>query len=163
MNCQSKTSAGLGALLGVGLFLIISAAAFAAGDREVAEASITPGQVTWRTIADAQSWTLSVSGQGIYLRERYEDGETPTLRPVGPDGERFPDGRYNWELRAIRPSEQDRLMKTRALARQRQVRTERGTFERRIVERPVVTSGSFRILNGGFVIPPSESEELRLR
>ena len=88
-----------------------------------------------------------------------EDGETPSLRPVAPDGERFPDGSYQWELRAINPAEQDdRLMTRRAPARTRQIRTERGTFERRVGRRSVVASGSFQIENGGFVMPRLDEE-----
>ena len=78
-------------------------AVWAAGPQQVADVQISPGQVTWRTFVDAEGWTLTISGQGIYLRERYEDRAIPSLRPVAPDGERFPDGSYNWELRAINP------------------------------------------------------------
>ena len=116
---------------------------WAAGNQKVAQVNITPGQVTWRTIADAQGWMLTVSGQGIYLRERYEGRTIPPLRPVAPDGERFPDGSYHWELRAINPVEQDdRLMTRRPPGRTRQIRTERGTFERRIVARKSGSSNS---------------------
>ena len=133
---------------------------WAAGPQKVADVQISPGQVTWKPYVDAKGWTLTISGQGIYLRELYEDGETPSLRPVAPDGERFPDGSYNWELRAISPVLQDdRLMTRRPPARTRQVRTERGTFERKVVRRAVVTSGSFRIQGGGFVMPRLEEEQ----
>ena len=137
---------------------------WAAGPQQVADVQISPGQVTWKTLVDAEGWTLTISGQGIYLRKCYEDREIPSLCPVAPDGDRFPDGSYNWELRAILPVQQDdSLMTRRAPARTRQIRTERGTFERRVVRRAVVTSGSFRIDRGGFVMPQPELEELRPR
>ena len=146
------------------LVFCVAATLWAAGPQQVADVQISPGQVTWRPYVDAEGWLLTISGQGIYLRERYEEREIPSLRPVAPDGERFPDGSYNWELRAINPVEQDdRLMTRRSPARTRQVRTERGTFERKVVRRSVVTSGSFRIQGGGFVLPQPELEELRLR
>ena len=49
-------------------------------------------------------------------------------------------------------------MTRRPPARTRQIRTERGTFERKVARRPVVTSGLFRIQGGGFVMPQSEEE-----
>ena len=135
---------------------------WAAGPQQVADVQISPGQVTWKPYVDTQGWTLTISGQGIYLRERYEDRETLSLHPVAPDGERFPDGSHNWELRAISPLVRDGLKTRRAPARQRQIRVERGTFERRVVRRPVVASGSFRIQGGGFAIPrPGKADGLR--
>ena len=138
---------------------------WAAGPQKVADVQISPGQVTWKTYADAEGWTLTISGQGIYLRERYEERETPSLRPLAPDGERFPDGSYNWELRAINPvdDQEDRLMTRRVPGRTRQIRTERGTFERKVVRRSVVASGSFRIQGGGFVMPRLIEEGLEGR
>ena len=130
---------------------------WAAGPQQVADVQISPGQVTWKPYVDAEGWLLTISGQGIYLRERYEEREIPSLRPVAPDGDRFPDGAYNWELRAINPAEQDdRLMTRRPPARTRQIRTARGTFERKVVRRSVVASGSFQIQGGGFVMPQVE-------
>ena len=51
----------------------IAAPLWAAGPQKVADVQIIPGQVTWRTHVDAEGWTVTISGQGIYLRERYEE------------------------------------------------------------------------------------------
>ena len=67
------------------LFGWVAAMLWAAGNQKVVEVSITPGQVTWRTIAEAEGWLLTVSGQGIYLRERYEGRAILSLRPVAPE------------------------------------------------------------------------------
>lgn len=136
-------------------------AATAAGPQPVADVQISTGQVAWKTYVDAEGWTLSVSGQGIYLREQYDDAGEIRLSPIGPDSERLPDGRYNWELRAVNPAVQQSLETRRAPTRQRQVvrtETEHGYFERRVVERPVVTSGSFQIQSGAFVMPSVKGE-----
>ena len=46
---------------------------WAAGPQQVADVQISPGQVTWKTFVDAEGWPLTISGQGIYLRELYEE------------------------------------------------------------------------------------------
>jgi hypothetical protein len=137
----------------------------AAGPNSVADISITPGQVTWSPNIKAEKWVLSVSGPGIDLREVVEAGERLRLQTVAPDGERLPDGRYNWELRAIGFDARESILERGekpASIRQRTARRE-VTFERRAIEpRPPVVSGSFRIERGGFVMPPAaqEGEEL---
>lgn len=134
----------------------------AAGPDPVAEISVTPGQITWTPKINAEKWLLTVSGQGIYLREIVESGEPLRLQPNAPDGERLTDGAYNWELRAInterRDKNEDRDQKPSSIRQRSGGRTV--TFERRAVVRPVVTSGSFRVANGAFVMPsPEEVDE----
>lgn len=147
--------------LSFGLTLCLAAAAFAASPASIADVQINSRRVAWVTRIGAQGWTLSVSGEGIYLRERYEPADRIALDVVAPDGERLPDGTYNWELRALSPEVERSLATRQSSAQQRQaVRTknERGDFERRSVGRPIVASGSFRIVGGSFVIPVAEEE-----
>jgi hypothetical protein len=141
--------------------ILLRGAGLAAGPDPVADVSITPGQVTWSPNIKAEKWLLTVSGQGIYLREIVEPGEPLRLEPNAPDGERLADGIYISELRAIGPERRESIAEPDqkpASIRQRSARRET-TFERRPVERPVVTSGSFRVESGGFAMPPEERRE----
>jgi hypothetical protein len=139
-------------------FVMLLSPVFPAGPDPVADISITPGQIGWTPNIKAEKWLLTVSGQGIYLREVVEAGEPLRLQPNAPDGERLADGSYNWELRAIVPERRESLAERDqkpSSVRQRSAPGEL-TFERRPAERPVVTSGSFRLERGGFVMPPPE-------
>jgi hypothetical protein len=141
--------------------LLLAGAAYAAGPQdEVAEITVSPGRIHWRTNVQAASWTLTVSGQGIYLRESFEQGKQPTLQSTAPDGERLADGSYNWELRAVQaPSGLSREAMQRDQTQPTRSRAQRGAveFERRQVSRAAVTSGSLQVLNGAFVMPQPES------
>lgn len=137
--------------------LLLAGAASAADPKdEVATISIDPGQIHWQPKVTSQAWTVTISGQDIYLRRRFE-GEQPTVWPTTPDGELLPDGSYNWELRAIQPATLDR----EALREERreEARTEEDgvEFERRHERRAIVTSGSFVVRDGAFVVPRPES------
>lgn len=140
------------------IWLVPPSAVYGAGPDPVAEISITPGQVNWTTRIKAEKWLLTVSGQGIYLREVVDAGGPLRVQAAAPDGERLADGSYNWELRAIGPERRESIPgrdQQPSSIRQRSGRGET-TFERRPVERPVVTSGSFRVEGGAFVMPPPE-------
>lgn len=142
--------------------LLLAGAAFAAGPQsEVAEITVAPGQIQWRPNVASAGWTLTVSGQGAYLRESFEQGKQPVLRPTAPDGERFADGSYNWELRAVMPSAGVRREEAPSAGTQpTRSRSQRNVqFERRQERRPAVTSGSFDVLNGAFVMPRREGAE----
>lgn len=142
--------------------LLLCVAGFAAGPQgEVADITVSPSRIQWRPNVSSPAWTLTVSGQGVYLRESFEKGEQPRLSPTAPDGERLTDGSYNWELRAVQaPSGLSREEAATARTQPTRSRSQRSSveFERRQVNRAVVTSGSFRVLNGSFVIPQPESD-----
>lgn len=142
--------------------LLLAGASFAAGPQgEVAEITVAPGQIHWKTNVAGAGWTLTVSGQGAYLRESFEQGKQPVLRSTAPDGERFADGSYNWELRAVMATAGVRPEETRAEGTQpTRSRSQRNVeFERRQERRPTVTSGSFQVRNGAFVMPRPEGGE----
>jgi hypothetical protein len=150
------------------LGLAVLAPATAAGDH-VAALRVSSVQLEWTPQVRAEGWTLSVSGEGIYWRKVFESGDPPTLSLTAPDGKRLPDGRYNWELRAVKP-EQSRESRRGMLGEERRDELEDAdegrrvaesgeTFVRRRVRRPVVTSGSFRIQNGSVVMPKREERE----
>ena len=138
----------------------VTLATWAAEAQRVASVQISAEQITWDPVVGAERWLLTVSGQGIYLRETYQGGEMPSLRPIAPDGEWLADGSYKWELRAIK-SEQNALADRGEADRERPlgVDTGRGTFELRIDPKPVVTSGSFLVQGGSFVDPWVEAED----
>ena len=144
------------------LALGLATTATAAEPQPTADTQISSGLVTWNTAVEAVGWRLTVSGQGIYLRERYVDAGEIRLSPVGPDGTLLPDGSYDWELRALSPEAQQREGRPRSATGRRQVVrtvTDRGYFERSAVERPALFSGSFSIDGGSFVMPTAEEEE----
>ena len=136
--------------------LLAGVASAADPESEVARIRVDPGQIHWQPKVTSQAWTVTISGQGIYLRQRFE-GEQPTVWLTTPDGELLADGSYNWELRAIRPATLDR----EALREERreEARTEEDgvEFERRLERRAVVSSGSFVVRHGAFVVPRPES------
>jgi len=139
-------------------FLLATGIAAAAGAGAVADISITPGQISWSPNIQAEKWLLTVSGQGIYLRQVIAAGEPLRLQPVAADGKRLTDGRYNWELRAIESKASEGISEVDerpASIRQRVPRREM-TLERRAPERALAASGSFRVERGGFVMPAAK-------
>jgi hypothetical protein len=97
----------------------------------------------------------------------FEKGGPVRLQTTAPDGERLADGSYNWELRAIKPEIGQGAQTQQSPPKQRRLEATEinpGQFERRYVARPVVSSGSFQVQGGGFVMPrqePGESESSR--
>ncbi len=133
---------------------------WAAGAQRIAVVQVGPGQISWTPEVRAERWLLTVSGQGIYLREVYQGGEIPSFRSIAPVGQFLADGSYNWELRAIDQEPSGTAARGEAEEEEpRQMDTARGTFERRIVRRPLVTSGSFLVEGGSFVVPRAEDRE----
>jgi len=132
-------------------FVLAAGIAAAAGPVGVAEVRITPGEITWSPNVTSEKWLLTVSGQGAYLRELVRDGEPLRLRIAAPDSERLADGAYNWELRAVMPSSTT----AKSVGKHSQPTRSRSNtlFERGLSERPIVTSGSFRVTNSEFVMP----------
>ena len=150
------------------VFLGLAAIALATDQEKIVRILISPEEITWQPQVEAERWVFTVSGEGIYLREIYEPGDTPSLSAIGPDGVILPDDSYNWELRAIGTGEPDERRTERRSAEEeeeaeaedvRRVRTERGFFERRTVRPPVVESGSFRIQGGAFVVEDRRERE----
>jgi hypothetical protein len=142
-------------------FLVAAALATAAGPAAVADIHFTSGQIRWDTKVDAGKWVLTVSGQGLHYREIVENRVSPAFQIVAPDGERLPDGSYKWELRAIGPEAPDSVAE--GDERPGSVRQRAGlrgaTFDRRVIERPIVEFGSFRVENGAFIAPEPEPDE----
>jgi hypothetical protein len=132
---------------------------FPAGPDPVADISITPGQISWTPNIKAEKWLLTISGQGIYLREVVESGEPLRLQPNAPDGERLANGIYIWELRAIGPERRESIAERGQ--KPSSIRQRSGRRETAFERRPVVTSGSFRVEGGGFVMPPPEEADER--
>lgn len=137
-------------LLAVGFLLPLGAESGAAPDA-VVDISITPEQINWTPRATAREWLLTVSGRGFYLRRLAAEGEPLQLHVLAVDGEPLPDGGYTWELRAVIPSSTAAKGVGRQDARPRP--RSRTWLERRPSERPIVTSGSFRLINREFAVP----------
>jgi hypothetical protein len=141
--------------------LLLAMAMSAAGPDDAAGIAVTSGRITWSPGLKAERWSLTISGQGIYREEVVESGDRLTLEIIAPDGERLPDGRYNWDLRAINPERSESALESRAKPASIRQRTSGrdSVFERRQVERPMVLDGSFRVERGAFVMPPAEIGE----
>ena len=132
--------------------------AFGAGTDQVADFGISTGELSWSPITRAEGWTLTVAGQGIYWRNKFESSQPISVTPVAPDGQRLPDGKYNWELRAIPSVAPDGSLRDRVGLQERSMVSRSRSrssvqFERRGLTRPMVTSGSFVVENGAFVMP----------
>lgn len=145
----------------ISLYLLLAMSMSAAGPDGKAGIAITSSRITWSPNLRAEKWALSISGQGIYREEVVESADRLTLEIIAPDGERLPDGRYGWDLRAINPERSESALESRAKPASIRQRTSGRdiVFERRQVERPVVLDGSFRVERGAFVMPPAEIGE----
>lgn len=144
-----------GLLLAAVPWLLTPAAAAAQGP--VARMTILPGEVSWSPEVLDNGFILSVSGQGIYLRQEFEAGQSPVLRWDGPDGGSFPDGTYQWELRVV-PERSGGAGGPQLDKNERAVPPRSGgvLFERRPRRRPRAQSGSFLVERGSFVMTRPE-------
>jgi hypothetical protein len=71
------------------------------GDGPIAVTIVTASGVEWRPQVSHAGLTLTLSGpDDLSYYQEYEPGSVPTFEPVGPEGQRYPDGIYTYELRA---------------------------------------------------------------
>ena len=109
----------------------------------IATVIIEADVVTWEPQVENGGLVLTIAGPGDwYLRQEYQSGDRPTFKPADGWGKALPDGVYNYEVlllpaKAETPAEYDES--------QRGLAPPENTAEARVL------SGSFSILNGGFV------------
>ncbi len=109
----------------------------------IATVKIEPGVISWEAQAENGGLVLTIAGPGDwYLRQEYPSGAHPTFKPVDGWGKALPDGVYNYELLLLPakvevPTEYDE--------------SQRGLAPPKSSGEALVQSGSFSILNGGFV------------
>lgn len=128
-----KRNIALATLLAFGF--LAPGLAHAAGDPG-AEFQATPGQLSWTPNVSADSWRLAIAGDRVYWTKVFGAGEPIVVDAGSQEGPRLPDGKYNWELRAIPTTESD---DSAAAA---------------------VTSGPFLVQNGAFLAPdPSKQDQ----
>ena len=152
---MQKKRIKLGSLIIVSVMLLslLGSGTTIAGEPEaqqgpMATVTIEADVITWQALGENGGLTLTIAGPGdLYLRQEYESGAYPTFKPVDGRGQPRTDGVYNYELLALpakweAPTEYDDAQ--RGLAPSESAREEQ------------VLSGSFSILNGGFVTPQAE-------
>jgi len=83
----------------------------------------------------------------FYLQQEYPSGAQPTFKPVDGGGNALPDGVYKYELL---------LVPAKAKVRREYDDAQRGLERSEGAGAALVQSGSFSILNGGFVTPQAE-------
>jgi len=109
----------------------------------IAVMAIEPGQISWYPQVENGGLVFTVSGpDGFYLRQEHPSGAVPTLEPKDGAGNALPDGSYRYELR-LSPAKADPPTVYDE--------TQRGLAPSEGPGAPLVHSGSFSILNGGFV------------
>ena len=114
----------------------------------VATVTIEADVISWEGQAENGGMILIVAGPGdFYLQQEYESGAQPTFKPVDGWGNALPDGVYNYEFL---------LVPAKAKVRAEYDDTQRGLEPSDGAAEARVLSGSFSILNGGFVTPQAE-------
>ena len=114
----------------------------------VAIVTIEADVISWEAQVENGGMVLTIAGPGdFYLQQEYPSGAQPTFKPEDGAGKRLPDGVYNYELLLV-PAKAK--VKTEHDDAQRGLAPPEGATEARVL------SGSFSILNGGFVTQEAE-------
>ncbi len=114
----------------------------------IATMKIKPGVISWEPRVSNGGLTLTIAGPGdFYLSQEYKPGAHPTLKPVDGWGKARPEGVYKYELL---------LVPAKARVRTEYDDAQRGLEPSEGAAQARVLSGSFSILNGGFVTPQAE-------
>jgi hypothetical protein len=109
----------------------------------IAAVTIEAGVISWEPRVENGGLNLTISGPGdFYLRQEYEPGARPTFTPKDSAGNPLPDGVYKYELQ---------LMPVLGEALGGYDESQRGIVPLKGPGKAPVQSGSFSILNGGFV------------
>src|SRR5215213_1167150 len=67
---------------------------------EIAKVSASGDTIRWEITVPYSASTLTVSGPSCgVIRKEFKEGSTPTFTVYDRDGNRLPDGQYNYELR----------------------------------------------------------------
>jgi hypothetical protein len=111
--------------------------------------------VRWNVTVPNAGLTVTISGpDGQVFRKDYKGGNSAQFTLTDAKGERFPDGEYSYELRAtpLIPSDvRETLAAARAKGNDEDVK--RDLIKRGVLStQPLVTSGSFSILNGSVIV-----------
>lgn len=73
---------------------------------DVAEVRVGSTRVDWVPVVHAERWILTVSGPSdFFLKRQFEAGKAPFFSLFDSEGDRLPDGSYDWELRGIQERE----------------------------------------------------------
>jgi len=109
----------------------------------IATVTIAAGVISWEPQVENDGLVLTISGPGdFYLRQEYESGARPTFTPEDSAGNLLPDGVYKYELQLV-PVVREALLGYDE--------SQRGIVPMKGPGKAPVQSGSFSILNGGFV------------
>jgi hypothetical protein len=132
-------------------FVVVSAPASAA----VAELAGAGAGLEWRPLGGHAGMVLKVSGPGgLTLRREFPAGASASLSLFDAAGQLLPDGAYNWELTAA-PVVDPQVRRRLAAARRSQGDTPGQMPEGN------VQAGTFRVVQGSFVIPGDRTETPR--
>jgi len=110
----------------------------------IAVMAMEPGLISWYPQVENGGLVFTVSGPGgFYLQEEHPSGAMPTFAPKDGAGNALPDGSYTYELRLLPAWAEPPAVYDEA---QRGLAPAKGAGE------PLVQSGGFSILGGGFVM-----------
>jgi hypothetical protein len=127
-------------------------------EKAVTSLEVAPIRLDWRPQVDYERLVLTISGPGdLFIRHEFEAGKAPFLSLFDSEGQRLPDGGYNWELRGA--PKIDALTKEKlSRAREASEKDSRKSWEApRLPGQPLVQSGHFSIREGSFVATPPET------
>lgn len=69
------------------------------------ETSVSPTRIDWSPSIEAQRWVMTLTGPDeFFLRREVKTGKALFLSIFDSEGDRLPNGNYNWELKAVSKS-----------------------------------------------------------
>ncbi|HEX8846626.1 MAG TPA: tail fiber domain-containing protein [Pyrinomonadaceae bacterium] len=174
-----KNLKSLTTFLSVILFLAcFHVSAFGQDDKNrLATISASGSGVRWEITTQNAGLTITVSApDGQVFRKEFRAGASPEFPLTDKQGNRLPDGEYNYEVRltpVVSADTKKELAAARAKGGDDDAAAEREMRKRgRLPSQPLVQSGSFTILNGSVIVAgsvepeaqrPSAQMEKRLR
>ena len=144
--------------------LHVSVSAQSADDKnKVANISASGSSVRWDVSAPYSSLTLTVSApDGQVFRKEFKAGSAPEFTLSDKEGNRLPDGQYNYELRLapeISPEVKKALKEAREKNKNDDAAPEREMRKRGMLpSQSFVQSGTFQILRGAVIVAGAAEE-----
>lgn len=118
----------------------------------VAGMEIGEAQIVWAPHVENDGLVLTIAGpNGLHFQQEFATGKQLTLDLVDAAGLTLPDGSYNYELYAIPSLSQTEINALNAAR-------ENGEMGRSMTIEAVIQSGTFRVLDGAFVLPTDNVE-----
>jgi hypothetical protein len=118
----------------------------ALGAQEYASMNVTPGDIVWHPQVSSGGVSLTVTGpDDVYISRAYAADASPSIGLEDSAGSHLPDGQYSYELRFTPVTGTVTRSDSKPYAPPSGIE-------------PMVQSGSFRIVDGKFLVPSTDGE-----